>query len=82
VGKRGSIGSLVSWDHVGVLGLVGDLAVAEKSPANFVSVGWKTNLTCGSLCQRLKFQILCNLAKIISSVYELHFVTFLEIASF
>jgi len=28
----------VTQDHVGVLGFVGDLAVAEKLPANFVSV--------------------------------------------
>ena len=39
------------WDHVGALGLARDLAVAEKSPVNVVSVMRKTNLTCGSRCQ-------------------------------
>jgi len=39
------------WDHVGALGLAGDLAVAEKSPVNAVSVVRKKSLTCGSRCQ-------------------------------
>jgi hypothetical protein len=48
----------VTWDHVGVLGLVGDLAIVEKSPANFVSVERKKNLTCGSRCQWLNVSLL------------------------
>ena len=51
MGKRGSIGSQVTWDHVGVLGFVGDLAVVEKTPVNVVSVERKKNLTRGSRCQ-------------------------------
>ena len=51
MGKRGSIESLESGDHVGALGLAGDLAVAEKSPVNVASVERKKNLTCGSRCQ-------------------------------
>jgi len=58
MGKRGSIGSQVTWDHVGVLGLVGDLAVVQKSPVNFVSVERKKNLTCGSRCQWLNGSLL------------------------
>ena len=52
MGKRGSIESLESGDHVGALGLVGDLAVAEKSPAKVASAVRKTTLTGGVHCER------------------------------
>ena len=50
MGKRGSIESLESGDHVGALGLAGDLAVAEKSPAKVASAVRKKNLTAGVHC--------------------------------
>ena len=52
MGKRGSIESLESGDHVGALGLAGDLAVAEKSPVKVASAVRKKNLTDGTHCQR------------------------------
>ena len=71
----------MSGDHVGALGLAGDLAVAEKSPVNVASVERKKNLTCGPAVSDItapssllfKIQISCNLEKIISPVSELKF---------
>ena len=79
MGKRGSIESLESGDHVGALGLARDLAVAEKSPAKVASAVRKKNLTAGVHCQCHLFpsfsfiQILIFgfLAKIISPVSEI-----------
>ena len=51
MGIRGSIESLESGDHVGALGLAGDLAVAEKSPARVASAVRKMTLTGGVHCQ-------------------------------
>ena len=39
-------------NHVGALGLAGDLAVAEKSPAKVASAVRKTTLTGGVHCKR------------------------------
>jgi hypothetical protein len=58
VGKVGSIESLESGDHVGALGLAGDLAVAEKSPAKVASAVRKKSLTGGTHCQRLSLSLL------------------------
>jgi len=96
VGKRGSIGSQGSGDHVGALGLAGDLAVTEKSPVNVVSVMRKTTLTCGTRCQwhivsllffYSKSRFLALLQKsylqfIRSKNCEVNFGMFLEMASF
>ena len=76
MGKVRSIESLESGDHVGALGLVGDLAVAEKSPAKVASAVRKTTLTGGVHCQChltsllffIQIQIFGFLAKIISLV--------------
>ena len=79
MGKRGSIESLESGDHVGALGLAGDLAVAEKSPARVASVVREKDLTDGVHCQchllpsfsfiqNLDFWLSCK--KIISPVSE------------
>ena len=47
MGKRGSIESLGFGDHADALGLAGDLAVAEKSPAKVASAVRKKDLTDG-----------------------------------
>ena len=77
--KVGSIESLGFGDHVDALGLAGDLAVAEKSPAKVASAVRKKSLTGGTHCQRLSFPpfllfkilIFGFLAKIISPVSEI-----------
>ena len=79
MGKRGSIESLESGDHVGALGLAGDLAVAEKSPARVASAVREMKLTAGVHCQchllpsffLFKIWIFSFLAKIISTVSEI-----------
>ena len=78
--KVGSIESLGFGDHVDALGLAGDLAVAEKSPAKIASAVRKKSLTDGTHCQRLSLSLLFFyskilifgfLAKIISPVSEI-----------
>jgi len=79
VGKRGSIESLESEDHADALGLAGDLAVAEKSPARVASAVRKKNLIAGVHCQChllpsfsfIQIWIFGFLAKIISPVSEI-----------
>ena len=58
MGKKGSFGSLGSGDHVGALGLAGDLAVVEKSSMKVVSVVRTTTLTRGAHCQRHNVSLL------------------------
>jgi len=94
-GKRGSIESLESGDHVVALGLARDLVVAEKSLARVASAVRKKNLTVGVHCQchpfppflLFKILILVFLQKsyllfLISKICETNFVVFLEMASF
>ena len=76
--KVGSIEPLGFGDHVDALGLAGDLAVAEKSPAKIASAVRKKSLTGGTPCQRLSLSLLFFkilifgfLAKIISPVSEI-----------
>ena len=78
MGKRGSIESLESGDHVGTLSLAGDLAVAEKSPARVASAVREMNLTAGVHCVTsfppfllFKIWIFGFLAKIISTASEI-----------
>jgi len=66
VGKRGSIKLLESGDHVGALGLAGDLAVAEKSPARVASAVREKNLIDGVHCQ-------CHLLHSFSFIQNLDF---------
>ena len=95
MGKRGSIESLESGDHVGALGLARDLAVTEKSPARVASAVSKKNLTAGVHCQChpflpfLLFKILIlvflqksYLLSLRSKNCETNFVVFLGMASF
>jgi len=79
VGKWGSIESLEYGDHADALGLAGDLAVAEESPARVASAVRKKNLTAGVQCQChllpafsfIQIWIFGFLAKIISPVSEI-----------
>ena len=94
MGKRESIESLESGDHVGALGLAGDLAVAEKSPARVASAVREMNLTAGVHCQchllpsfsfiqNLDFWLYCkNHIYCRLKICETNFVVFLEMASF
>jgi len=95
VGKKVSIESLESGDHVGVLGLAGDLAVAEKSPARVASAVREKNLTTGSIVSVTSFPpfllfkiwIFGFLQKsylqfLRSNNCETNFVTILEMGSF
>jgi len=94
VGKRGSIESLESGDHADALGLAGDLAVVEKSPARVASAVRKKNLTAGVHCVTsfppfllFKSGFLAFLQKsyllfLRSKNCETNFVVFLEMASF
>ena len=50
MGNRGSIESLGFGDHADALGLAGDLAVVEKSPAKVTSAARKKDLTEGVHC--------------------------------